>query len=438
MSTAQQEPRYEVFISYRRGVGNELALLLQRELQRHNIPAFLDRDLRRGIFDETLLRRIAESPTFLIILTPNALDRCSVEEDWLRKEIVQAIACQRNIIPMQVDSFKFTSDLVRSLDPAIRDLSRYQTVVYSHDYFESTIERIVKIVEEDRAERKAVPKNDEKRERTSQRAEMLKKPSGKLEAVPSEVSMLADEEGLSPKNANRPVTQWNQHQENDPERNRVAVLKQNPEENITGMRQGLRRQLWALGIMVAVTVFLVIAVSLWLKGRQSREQAKPGAVAGHSITVTPAAGQSTEPVIGSDLTSHPSNEKANPQPSSEKQISPLVLTTPTPAPTKAPVKHSSASAVLAKAQRYLQGRGVRQNCETGLLYLKAATQQNDPNAAIQMAALFAGGHCVQKDLVKAYQWFATAHNQEPDNQWIAKNMNQLWGQMTPQQRRQFQ
>jgi hypothetical protein len=96
------------------------------------------------------------------------------------------------------------------------------------------------------------------------------------------------------------------------------------------------------------------------------------------------------------------------------------------------------SIALVKAQRYLQGRGVRQNCEQGMMYLKAATQQNDPSAAVQMAALYASGHCVQQDRVKAYQWFSSAYSQEPDNQWIAKNMNQLWGQMTPQQRRQFQ
>ena len=93
---------------------------------------------------------------------------------------------------------------------------------------------------------------------------------------------------------------------------------------------------------------------------------------------------------------------------------------------------------LTRAQRYLQGRGVRQSCAQGMMYLKAATEQNDPNADVQMAALYASGHCVQQDRVKAYQWFASAYSQEPNNQWIAKNMNQLWGQMTPQQRRQFQ
>jgi formylglycine-generating enzyme required for sulfatase activity len=156
MPVTKPEPHYDVFISYRRGSANALALLLQTQLQRQGVAAFLDRDLRRGVFDDMLLRRIAESPSFLIILTPQALDGCRNEEDWLRKEIVQAISSQRNIIPLQVDSFQFTPELVKSLDPAIRELSRYQTVVYSHDYFENTVERIVKIVEEDKAERRAI------------------------------------------------------------------------------------------------------------------------------------------------------------------------------------------------------------------------------------------------------------------------------------------
>src|SRR5436309_8172349 len=98
MPAAQPKPRCDVFISYRRGAADELALLLQRELQRHGVSAFLDRDLRRGVFDDTLLRQIIEAPAFLVILTPNALDRCADEEDWLRKEIVHAIRTERNII----------------------------------------------------------------------------------------------------------------------------------------------------------------------------------------------------------------------------------------------------------------------------------------------------------------------------------------------------
>ena len=167
MSPARQETRYDVFISYRRGAADELALLLQRELERHNLAAFLDRDLRRGVFDDKLLEHITGAPTFLIILTPGALDRCSDEDDWLRKEIVHAIGSGRNIVPLKIDSFQFTSEFIRSMDPAIRELSRYQAVDYSRSYFEHTIERIVRIVKEDKEERK----NLEERRLAAERAE---------------------------------------------------------------------------------------------------------------------------------------------------------------------------------------------------------------------------------------------------------------------------
>ncbi len=96
------------------------------------------------------------------------------------------------------------------------------------------------------------------------------------------------------------------------------------------------------------------------------------------------------------------------------------------------------SAALLRAQRYLQGRGVPQNCEQGLIYLRAATQQEDPNAAIQMGALYASGHCVPHDPVRAYQWFNIARQQQPENRWVESNLNKLWAQMTPQERRSIQ
>lgn len=92
------------------------------------------------------------------------------------------------------------------------------------------------------------------------------------------------------------------------------------------------------------------------------------------------------------------------------------------------------SVALVKAQKYLQGRGVRQSCEQGLMYLKAATQENDPNAAIQMGALYSSGLCVAQDRVRAYQWFSSARDMAPNNRWIDKNLSQLWAQMTPAER----
>lgn len=93
------------------------------------------------------------------------------------------------------------------------------------------------------------------------------------------------------------------------------------------------------------------------------------------------------------------------------------------------------SPTLIRAQQFLHGTGVQQNCEQGLVYLRAAAQKNEPAAAVQMGALYASGHCVHQDRVMAYRWFNSAHELEPANQWIIKNMDLLWGQMTEQERR---
>jgi Double zinc ribbon len=112
---------------------------------------------------------------------------------------------------------------------------------------------------------------------------------------------------------------------------------------------------------------------------------------------------------------------------------------PIPARQKAseemPASSRKPSDTLVQAQNYLQGRGgVRQNCEQGLIYLRAATQKNEPAADVQMGALYASGHCVQQDRVTAYRWFNSAHELDPANPWIRTNLDQLWAQMTPQER----
>jgi TPR repeat protein len=93
------------------------------------------------------------------------------------------------------------------------------------------------------------------------------------------------------------------------------------------------------------------------------------------------------------------------------------------------------SSTLLRAQQFLQGKGVQQNCEQGLVYLRAAAQKNEPAAAVQMGALYASGHCVQQDKVMAYRWFNAAHELQPANQWIQRNLNQLWSEMSDQEHR---
>jgi uncharacterized OB-fold protein len=181
---------------------------------------------------------------------------------------------------------------------------------------------------------------------------------------------------------------------------------------------------------------------------KSQEPAVPSANDNSSAT-NAANGAASDPA-GNDPRSHaetplgsvvPSAVAASPSPSADPpdkkppESDAVETTADTKAPEETHLPDHKPSAALLRAQQYLQGRGVPQNCEQGLLYLKAATDKGDPGAAIQMAALYASGHCVKQDRVMAYRWFNSAHELEPANMWIQKNMDQLWAQMSSQERR---
>jgi TPR repeat protein len=95
------------------------------------------------------------------------------------------------------------------------------------------------------------------------------------------------------------------------------------------------------------------------------------------------------------------------------------------------------SPTLLKAQDYLQGRnGVKQDCEQGLTYLRAAVQRSEPAAAMQMGELYASGHCVQQDRVMGYRWMNSAREKAPGNTAIQMTMDTLWGRMTAEERKE--
>jgi TPR repeat protein len=89
---------------------------------------------------------------------------------------------------------------------------------------------------------------------------------------------------------------------------------------------------------------------------------------------------------------------------------------------------------LLTAQRFLQGRGVAQSCDIGLRHLRRATMESDPEAHVQMAALYQTGHCVEEDRVQAYRWYSSAAQLKPDNAWIEQNRDRLWREMSAQER----
>lgn len=87
-----------------------------------------------------------------------------------------------------------------------------------------------------------------------------------------------------------------------------------------------------------------------------------------------------------------------------------------------------------EAERYIYGRGVRQDCDRGLRLLKPAAAQSNAKAMIALGALYSSGTCTPRDLPTAYRWFALALHKQPDNQPLQDDLQKLWNQMTQPER----
>jgi hypothetical protein len=119
--------------------------LIRAELQQRRFKVFLDvDDLRPGHFDESILEHIQNTPSFIIILSPGSLDRCSDPEDWVRKEISCALASRRLILPILMPGFQFPAE--QQLPLELRHIRVHHGVNYSHDFFDAMMEKIVSYI----------------------------------------------------------------------------------------------------------------------------------------------------------------------------------------------------------------------------------------------------------------------------------------------------
>lgn len=98
--------KYDVFISYRREGGYDIAKHLYDLLTRDGYRVSFDIDtLRNGDFDKLLLNRIDECEDFILIIDIHAFDRTlnsnfNPQNDWLRQELAYALKKNKNIIPV--------------------------------------------------------------------------------------------------------------------------------------------------------------------------------------------------------------------------------------------------------------------------------------------------------------------------------------------------
>lgn len=111
-----------------------------------------------------------------------------------------------------------------------------------------------------------------------------------------------------------------------------------------------------------------------------------------------------------------------------KSVSPK----PSPIPASPPVTFEDR--LVADGERYLYGRGVREDCERAQRNLQIGARQSNAKAQTLLGAMYATGHCVNRDLPTAYRWFAKALHGDPGNSRVQRDLEVLWKQMTPEER----
>jgi tetratricopeptide (TPR) repeat protein len=131
-----------VFISYRRSVSSFVARAVFENLRANGYDVFMDvESIDSGTFDTIILNQIAARAHFVVILTPSSVQRCKNPDDWLRREIEEAIRLQRNIVPILVEDFGF--DGARDcLTGVLAELPRYNGLRLPHDFFNESMERL--------------------------------------------------------------------------------------------------------------------------------------------------------------------------------------------------------------------------------------------------------------------------------------------------------
>ena len=136
-------PKYDIFISYRREGGEALACLLTEKLRQLGYTVFYDEEsLRSGKFNEKLFEVIDECQDVIAVMPPNALERCKNADDWVRKELAHSIKRGKNIVPILMRNFEWPS----YLPDEIVDIPNYNGVTANMEYFDATFEKLLSML----------------------------------------------------------------------------------------------------------------------------------------------------------------------------------------------------------------------------------------------------------------------------------------------------
>lgn len=131
---------HDTFLSYRRKDAT-FARLIKAELERMGHSPFMDADdIGHKHFDEAILRAIQEAKHFVLIVTADALHRCSSKRDWVRLEIEAALRWNKNIVLIRAED---SGDIARANLPlSIENIKTINAITFSNEYYKGFYERL--------------------------------------------------------------------------------------------------------------------------------------------------------------------------------------------------------------------------------------------------------------------------------------------------------
>jgi hypothetical protein len=218
-------------------------------------------------------------------------------------------------------------------------------------------------------------------------------------------------------------------------------------------------------IFLLVVLLVALGTAGWwtyanyLGAMESRKADTATSNAGETPAATPSPKPATQAAASSPAPDAGSSQVVVPSDATAKPEALPVTSTPTltpnttagdksaakHAPSAPPVKASKApepapadtgDSDFRKGEAYLYGRGVHENCDEAMKYLRAASAKSSAKARSALGAMYNTGHCVQRDLPTSYLWFAMALRVDPKNQILEKDLTAVWNQMTPPERQQ--
>lgn len=135
---------FDVFISYRREGGRDIARSIKYRLEIMGFDkVFFDyNSIRDGVFNTQILDAIYSCNDFLLLLTPNSMDKCGDRGDWVAREIRTAKKYGRKIIPIALENdFEWPTSMPSDLFD-VKSIQRHTLLV--NEYFDYSIEKLSK------------------------------------------------------------------------------------------------------------------------------------------------------------------------------------------------------------------------------------------------------------------------------------------------------